>query len=367
MVALVIVGIILTGIIGYFVFAKTSPQFGGSISDAQKKEYKKSPRFKDGIFHNEIPTKMDMGVGGMLYVTYEFFKGASDREPNKLLPQQKLDSTKIADRPNSVTQLTWFGHSTFLLEIHGQNILVDPMLGDVAAPLPIGPKRFNKELPISIEALPKIDAVILSHDHYDHLDFESIKKLKDKVEHFYTPLGVGAHLKSWGVNNDKITELDWWEELDHNGIKLITTPARHFSGRGLGNRFSTLWCGWIIQSEDKKIYFSGDSGYGSHFKEIGEKYGPFDFALLECGQYNERWKDIHMMPEESAQAAVDVNAKMMMPIHWGAFNLALHSWTDPIERVTKKADELNMPITTPIIGEPIKLKEINFPQSKWWQ
>ena len=242
------------------------------------------------------------------------------------------------------------------------------MFGDVPAPIDLlGGKRFSVELPIEVQKLPKIDAVILSHDHYDHLDYESILKLKDKVDTFYAPLGVGVHLEAWGISKEKIIELDWWQEITVDDLKFVCTPARHFSGRKFNNRQSTLWSSWVIQSSTENIFFSGDSGYDSHFKEIGEKYGPFDFAMMECGQYNEMWPEIHMFPEETAQAAVDVKAKKMMPIHWGAFKLALHSWTDPVERVTKKAEELNLPLITPKIGEPFLLVDENINNQDWWK
>ena len=178
---------------------------------------------------------------------------------------------------------------------------------------------------------------------------------------------MGLHLKKWGVPGENIHELDWWDEIEHEGIQLVCTPARHFSGRGLGDRFATFWSSWVIKSNSKNIYFSGDGGYGPHFKEIGDKYGPFDFAMMECGQYNELWSNIHMMPEETAQAAVDVKTDLMMPIHWGSFVLALHTWQDPVERVTKKANELNQPIIVPQIGHPIVLEQKEIPNSDWWR
>ena len=246
------------------------------------------------------------------------------------------------------------------------NIFIDPMLGDVPAPHPLlGSKRFQKELPISIDSLPKIDVVLISHDHYDHLDYGSIVKLKDQVTKFYVPLGIKAHLTSWGVSEEKITEFDWWESITYNGIEFVATPARHFSGRGF-KRNNTLWSSWVIKSEKNAIFFSGDSGYGKHFKDIGEKYGPFDFAMMECGQYNEQWAHIHMTPEETIQACVDVNTKLMMPIHWGSFKLALHTWDDPIVRASAKAKELNINISTPKVGEAIVLNGKGFPSEKWW-
>jgi L-ascorbate metabolism protein UlaG (beta-lactamase superfamily) len=240
------------------------------------------------------------------------------------------------------------------------------MLGEVPAPHPwLGGKRFSKELPIEIEQLPQIAAILISHDHYDHLDYESIQKLKDKTGQFYVPLGVGAHFRAWGVPAEKIHELAWWEEINHENLLFAFAPARHFSGRGF-TRNNTLWGSWIIKGPKDNIYFSGDGGYADHFKTIGEKYGPFDFAMLECGQYNPNWAQIHMMPEETVQAAIDVKTKLMMPIHWGAFKLALHPWTDPIERVTKAAQARKMPIIAPKIGQAVYVGATPMAMENWW-
>jgi L-ascorbate metabolism protein UlaG (beta-lactamase superfamily) len=262
--------------------------------------------------------------------------------------------------------LTWFGHSAVLLEIDSVKIFIDPMLGLHAGPVPlISPKRYNEELPIAIEKLPFIDIVLISHDHYDHLDYGSILKLKDKVGKFFVPLGVGAHLRAWGVKPELITELNWWQEAQHNSFTFICAPARHFSGRGFTNNL-TLWSSWIIKSSREQLYFSGDSGYGPHFKEIGEKYGPMDFVMMECGQYNERWASIHMMPEETVQATLDVQGKVLLPIHWGAFTLAMHGWDDPINRVTAAAQRLNVPIRTPKIGQMILPLDDTASDLRWW-
>lgn len=361
--------IALLAIIGVIVlvatiFLYTSPEFGGNHTKERLAKYEKAENFKGGKFFNTKETKMEMGFSKLMSILKDYINGIPNSVPDFKLPVQQLDAEEVA-APDSVMKLTWFGHSAFLLEVGGKNILIDPMFGPVPAPHPkLGRSRFNETLPISIEDLPTIDAVIISHDHYDHLDYGSIKKLKDKVNKFYVPMGVGAHLEAWGV--EEVEELVWWQKVAHEDLKFIFAPSRHFSGRGLTDRFSTLWGSWIIESEDKKIYYSGDSGYDSHFKEIGEKYGPFDFAMMECGQYDQRWNEIHMFPEETAQAAVDVKAKVMMPIHWGSFMLALHSWTDPVERVTKKAAELGIEITTPQIGETMIIGHGNYPKAEWW-
>ena len=354
---LVIVGVL---------FVNFSPEFGGKSSPEKMESFKKTGHFEEGIFVNLIETNLDMSFGKMVSTMQQMIKGSPNKRPTFDIPVQHVDSMTLVQ--NTKTELIWFGHSAFLLQMEGMNILIDPMFGDVPAPHPfLGQSRYGKSLPISIEKLPQIDAIIISHDHYDHLDYGSIQKLKGKTKMFYVPLGVGAHFESWGIDKSAIVELDWWGDVSLNNLKFTFAPSRHFSGRGLTDRNTTLWGSWIITSEKENIYFSGDGGYGPHFKEIGEKYGPFDLAMLECGQYNDNWSEIHMKPEESAQAGKDVNAKKIMPIHWGAFTLSLHTWTDPVERIIKKANELNVDVITPIIGEPIFIgKDAPDYHQQWW-
>lgn len=359
----ILIGIL---IIAYFLFVNLSPEFGGKITKEAQEQYAKSENYKDGKFLNEKEINFDMKFSDMVSTAIKFFKSSPGTIPENSLDVEKIDSLSIANYQGK-PRLIWFGHSAFLLQMEQKTILIDPMFGDVPAPHPVlGTKRFSKELPIEIEKLPQIDAVIISHDHYDHLDYGTIQKLKDKVGMFYTPLGVGAHLLEWGIEKERIVELNWWEEVEFDELTFICTPARHFSGRGFGDRLTTLWSSWVIQSQSTNLFFSGDSGYGPHFKEIGEKYGPFDFAMMECGQYNELWPDVHMFPEETAQAGLDVKAKKIMPIHWGAFKLAMHTWTDPIERVSKKAKELQIELVTPKIGEVIVIEDTTKMNSPWW-
>ncbi len=359
--------ILIAAIIGIVLFVNFSKQFGGSHSKEDIIRYQQSGHYREGAFQNAVPTTVsaDMGWKAIIETTIAFIKGNPNGKPKSAIPVNLVDSLDI--EKNKRPRLIWFGHSAILLQIDGLSILLDPMLGKVPAPHPyFGSKRYSDHLPIEIERLPAIDAIIISHDHYDHLDYGSIEKLKGKTNKFYVPLGVGAHLKEWGVKEQAIHELNWWDEISHKTLQLAFAPARHFSGRGLNDRSSTLWGSWIIKGEEQNVYFSGDGGYGAHFKEIGEKYGPFDFAMLECGQYNERWSLIHMMPEETVQAAIDVNAKVMMPIHWGAFTLALHDWNDPAIRVTKTANKLNIPITVPEIGAEIRLDSLVLASNPWW-
>jgi L-ascorbate metabolism protein UlaG (beta-lactamase superfamily) len=349
-------------------FMQLSPQFGAEAKGQRLSQIEQSPNYHDGVFQNPVETNMDIGFRGYLkMINSRLFNKQADQEPDWYLPVEKIDPRKFDQQQDTATVLTWFGHSAFLIEIDGKRLLVDPMLGERASPISfLGPKRFNETLPIEIEDLPQIDAILISHDHYDHLDYGSIKKLEAKTGHFYVTLGVGAHLERWGVPASKITELDWWQEVKFKGLTFVATPARHFSGRGFSDRMKTLWASWVIQGRHDNIFFSGDTGYFDGFKEIGDRYGPFDVTLMECGQYNELWPNIHLMPEETVQAHIDLKGKLLMPIHWGAFALAMHSWTDPIERVTQRAKELRVPMTTPRIGEPIIL-ERRIPMSNWWE
>jgi L-ascorbate metabolism protein UlaG (beta-lactamase superfamily) len=334
-----------------YVFLNYYPAFGGKAPKNQR-------------FENLIPTVMDMNGESMFSMLKEYIKGNPKRRPTNTVPIERVRLPLQASDP----KLTWFGHSTFLVEMDGKTILIDPMFGRAPSPFPLfGAGRFSKSLPLKLEDLPEIDIVLISHDHYDHLDHGSINKIKHKVKQFIVPLGVGSHLGRWGVNTDKIQELNWWDELTLEKFTFACTPARHFSGRNVTNRNSTLWCSWVIKGQQTSLFFSGDSGYGPHFKEIGEKYGPFELTLMECGQYDRRWEAIHMFPEQTVQAHVDVKGKWMIPIHWGAFTLSFHDWTDPIERVTKAAFENDVLISTPKIGESVSIGSEEYPQSVWWR
>ncbi len=316
-------------------------------------------------YENQIATPMNMGFKALISMLRDSMTGGALRRPAGVLPVEALQPA-FADPIAS--RATWFGHSAFLLEIEGRRLLFDPMLGSRPSPVSwAGSKRYSRTLPLRAEDFPELDAIILSHDHYDHLDYSSIRKLKDKARAFVVPLGVRKRLIKWGVDAAKITEHAWWDELEVAGLSLACTPARHFSGRGLFDRNSTLWCSWVVRGQETKVFFSGDSGYGPHFKEIGQKYGPFDLTLMECGQYDNRWSGIHMMPEETVQAHLDLGGELLIPVHWGAFTLAYHAWTDPVERVTKAAAAHRVSVATPKIGEPVAIRSASFPTGAWWR
>lgn len=342
------------------------PVFGAKPSKNELECYKQSPNFRGRTFTYPIPTTLAMGLWTSMQVMLEFMKGSPSRQPAKRLPMVEFVPRSESDE--RVSRVTWFGHSALMLELEGKRLLLDPMFGPTPSPVPIfGGRRYSGTLPFQVDELPWIDAVLLSHDHFDHLDYGSILKLKDKIGRFFVPLGVKPHLVRWGVDAARITEHDWWEEAEFAGLKLACTPARHFSGRSLRTRNTTLWCSWVIRGEDSRVFFSGDSGYGPHFREIGERYGPFELTLMECGQYDTRWAAIHMLPEETVQAHLDVRGRVMLPIHWGAFTLAVHDWTDPVERAVRAAERQGAFVATPRIGEPVIIGSLAFPTDAWWR
>lgn len=314
-------------------------------------------------YTNQIHTDMSFKPKDIISLMTDYFKMKSKLRPIKDLP------VALSNKDNEALEsVTWFGHSASLLKIEGKKLLLDPMFGDASSPFPLfNSKRYSGAFSLERDDLQEIDAIIISHNHYDHLNYKSIMQLKNRAKHFYVPTGVAQYLIKWGISPSKISEHNWWDEITFDNIKLVCAPARHFSGRGMTDRDRSLWCSWLILGQETKIFFSGDSGYAPHFKEIGDKYGPFDLTLMECGQYDPRWSAIHMLPEETVQAHIDVKGELLLPIHWGAFTLALHEWSDPIERVTKEAKRLGVKITTPQIGESITLKSTDYPLSAWWK
>lgn len=324
----------------------------------------RSSHYKNGKFVNEeIVYKAEFSQLPAMLWDFIFYK-SSESTPSEEIPIVKLTNKALLDLDDYM--VIRLSHSSLLFKIENEFILTDPIFSQRASPYSfVGPKRFH-ENPIEIESLPLIKAVIISHDHYDHLDQESIEKIKDKVERFYTTLGIGKILESFGVDKKKIVELDWWESIDLDKIKLTATPAQHFSGRTPFTSNETLWSSWVIKAPKANLYFGADSGYFSGFKKIGEKYGPFNMTFLEVGAYNEKWSTIHMMPEESVQAHLDLRAEVMFPIHNGTFDLSLHSWKEPFARVDREAIKKGVSIVYPMMGESISLIKENR-SGKWWK
>jgi L-ascorbate metabolism protein UlaG (beta-lactamase superfamily) len=341
------------------------PSFGQSPKKERQLRLEKSPNYKAGKFVNLLETPMMHPDASYWKMIKNQFQQKPDQAPLKPIPVLKRDLNQEVKGRDWV--ITWFGHSTLLVQLAGKNILIDPILSQRASPFPFaGPKKFPGTFAYQVSDFPAIDYLLISHDHFDHLDHQTIVGLAPKVGLFYVPLGVGSHLEKWGVPVQKIREMDWWEEARLSpGLLLAATPARHFSGRGL-SRNETLWASFVLKTPDQAIYLSGDSGYGPHFKEIGEKYGPFQVTLMECGQYNGYWPNIHMMPEETAQAHLDLKGQVLIPIHWGKFKLAFHSWTEPVERLSAKARELGITTLMPQPGEQI-VPGSSRPPAYWWQ
>ncbi len=366
--AFVLVCFIVFTVGGVLIYITFAPQIGQSPAGDHLERISQSPNYGEAGFINNIPTAMADPLKIMWEVGDEFFFNAEIREPKEAIKTIPFDKAKITSIGADKAAISWFGHSTTVIRIEGKTILTDPVFGQRASMFGFaGPERFNYDPRPMIEQLPEIDAVIISHDHYDHLDYYGITHLIDRVKHFYTPLGVGSHLRRWGVPEEKITELDWWEEtVFENNITLIATPSRHFSGRGLNDGNKTQWASWTIIGQQYRVYFSGDTGYFPGFKEIGDKYGPFDFVMMECGAYNKLWPNIHLMPEESAQACLDLRGRVLMPIHWGKFNLALHPWKEPVERLHAALQGEQVIIAQPEVGQVFYI-DLDIPTAKWWE
>jgi len=350
-------GLLLMLIVTIIIFVKVAPQFGARSKNERLHKILNSPNYRDGKFQNLVHTPMSGENTSMLKNGLKFLKKGVDRQPTKILETKKFDKETFLKYDNGIT-FSWFGHSSLILNINGTIILTDPVFSETASPVSfMGVKRFVYSNQYGVGDLPEIDIVLISHDHFDHLDYKSILQLNNKVKKFYVPLGVAAHLIHWGVAEEKIVELDWMEKNELNSsIELIATPARHFSGRAGADKDFTLWCSWVIKSKNSTVFYCGDSGYGEHFKQIGQQFGPFDLTFMECGQYNEGWPYIHMMPEQSVQAHIDLEGKKMVPIHWGKFNLSLHKWTEPVERATKEAERLSVDLFSPVPGEVVEIK-----------
>lgn len=338
------------------------PIMGKRPSGQRLERIRQSPHYVNGKFQNPVPT-------GLLRGGVSFFKvlGQFIRKPRNTVPPAPLPSvrTDLRNLPEGAPVVVWFGHSSYLIKIGTKTILVDPVFSSHASPVSFITRAFPGTNVYGVSDLPAIDIVVITHDHYDHLDYHVIKQLAPSAGHFYVSLGVGSHLVYWGVGADRITELDWGEKAAVEGGMLTATPARHFSGRGRGNGL-TLWSSFVLKMDGYSIFLGGDSGYGPHFKSIGEQYGPFDLAVLECGQYGVYWPDIHMRPEETVAAAQDLGAKLLLPVHWGKFALSLHPWDEPVRRVVAAAGVAGVAIVTPLIGEPVVLGG-RLPQQAWWE
>lgn len=340
------------------------PVFGGYPRGSRLERMKKSIHYNNGKFHNLSPTSTFSEGYTARQVGYDFFfKKDKNNKPHQKIPTLK---TNLHQLDRNIEAFVWFGHSSYFLQTNGLRFLVDPVFSKSASPLPGGTLAFKGSSVYSVEDMPEIDFLLITHDHYDHLDYKTIKKLEPKVKCTISGLGVGAHIRRWGYRRNKIHEMDWWKTLLISEKTYITaTPARHFSGRKW-NRNTTLWTSFVIQTPYKTFFLGGDSGYDTHFKEIGNRFGPFDLAILENGQYNKAWSHIHLLPEQVPMAIKDLQAKKTIPVHSGKFALALHAWNEPLELIYQNAVQENLLIQTPKIGELLATDDEFRVNEKWW-
>ncbi|WP_426752098.1 MBL fold metallo-hydrolase [Myxococcus sp. Y35] len=340
--------------------------FGASAKGARLERMKASPRYKDGVFANTAGDRVALNGPGW-GVMKEMLFGTQQRTPPAPLPMARDVAAALAKPPETGLRVTWLGHSTLLVEIDGFRVLTDPIWGERASPSTIaGPKRFHPP-PLPLEALPEVDAVLLSHDHYDHLDMPTIRALASRQVTFYAPLGVGAHLEAWGVPAERVVELDWWQEvsLGEGRLRMVATPAQHFSGRGLTDRNSTSWTSWTLLGPQHRVFFSGDTGLTDEFAEVGRRFGPFDVTMFEVGAFHPSWGSIHLGPHQALQAHEMVRGRVLLPIHWGTFNLALHAWDAPANELVAEAREKGVSLLTPILGQPVEPTRERA-ETAWW-
>ncbi len=327
---------------------------------------RRSPHYRDGVFVNLDPTsQMSLDAEQQRLLVRELVTGR-DSGPGGPIP---LAAPAATDRAAADLAVHWYGHSSALVEVDGYRVLTDPIWSSRCSPSrQVGPHRLH-DVPVELEALPAVDAVLISHDHYDHLDIDTILGLaRTQWAPFCVPLGVGAHLRKWGIPEERIVELDWNESHRIGDLTVVCTPARHFSGR-LFARNTTLWASWAMVGPKHRAFFGGDTGYSRSFADIGAEHGPFDVTLLPVGAYHPAWPDIHMNPEEAVRAHLDVaeaGAGLLVPIHWATFRLAPHPWAEPVERLLRAADPAGVPVVVPKPGERVDRETIR-PSAPWWQ
>jgi L-ascorbate metabolism protein UlaG (beta-lactamase superfamily) len=339
------------------------PKLGKVLAGERLERIKKSPNYKKGRFHNREGVSDLTDYTSAPRLLKDFITSKAKRhEPSSPLPSIKTDLKSLKVDENIVV---WFGHSSCFLQLDGIKILIDPMLSGNASYIRFFNRSYKGSNIYTAEDIPDIDYLLISHDHFDHLDYKAVTKLKPKIKKVITGLGVGAHFEYWGYNKNVIIERDWNETvvLDKD-LEISITPARHLSGRS-SKKNQSLWVSFVIKTPQMKIFYSGDSGYSTHFREIGSSCGPFDLAILECGQYSRDWPDAHLMPEETVKASMELKANKLMPVHWAKFTLSMHDWDEPIIRVIEEAKREKVILLHPMIGEKVDIKE-TITTAEWW-
>jgi L-ascorbate metabolism protein UlaG (beta-lactamase superfamily) len=358
-----VMAVVLVTVLGGVITMYCCTSIGKIAKGARLDAFKASPNWRDGKFVNSVASiepKFFESLG-------KWIRGADNTVPDSPIPVARRARIDFEVAPKSGLRVTWLGHSTFLVEIEGHRILVDPVWSERPSPISwLGPKRFHIT-PLAMDELPTIDAVVISHDHYDHLDRRTVQELGRRAPLYIVPLGVGVRLEDWGVRPELIVELDWWEEAALGDLTLTATPARHFSGRSfiMADKNQTLWSGWVIAGRRHRIYYSGDTGMFSGISDIGERLGPFDAVLIEVGAYDQLWADLHIGPEQAIQARLALGSGLFIPVHWGTFDLAMHAWTEPVERVLAAAQKAGVRVAIPRPGEsiePVKPPRV----TRWW-
>ena len=343
-------GALLLTVVGVAVGAAvlSLPQFGTRADGERRARMDASPHFVEGVAQNLVETTMEMNRD-MWAASWQTVSGER-QTPDVAIPVKR----PALEAPSTRVRVTWMGHSTMLVELDGIRILTDPVFCARASPFQwMGPERFHAT-PLTLEDLPPIDAVVISHDHYDHLDFESVSWLAEHSDvPFLVPLGIGAHLEAWGMPPERIEELEWWEERTIGGVRLVSTPARHFSGRGLFDRNRTLWTSWAFVGPTQRAWYSGDTGPFEAAAEIGSRFGPFDLTMVESGAWNPAWGNIHLGPDAALEMHQMVDGRTLMPVHWGTFQLAPHEWDQPFVRLRDLAAVSGTPLLVPVPGQTI--------------
>ncbi|MFH0894286.1 MAG: MBL fold metallo-hydrolase [Bacteroidota bacterium] len=339
------------------------PQFGRRPCGDRLERIKRSSNYRKGAFQNISPTPV-MAEGTNFFQVFREFLFTKNRKPKQAVPIVKTD-LKNLDPGKDI--LIWFGHSSCFIQIDGKKILVDPVLNSNVSPVPFTMRAFKGADPFTTDDIPEIDYLFITHDHWDHLDYKTLRKLKPKIKKIICGLGTASHLERWGFDTKIISEADWYERIIlDEGFEAHTVPARHFSGRGM-KRNQTLWTSFAFITPSMKFFFGSDGGYDTHFAEAGKTFNGFDLAILENGQYNKNWKFIHMSPDEVLKAAQDLRATRVLPVHSGKFSLSVHTWDEPLKKITELNKATMQTVITPVIGEPVNLKDFSQPFSKWWE